>query len=338
MHTAITHRLRRRLPLLFVAACLVFTGCMPEEDPIAPYDRGDIRHGAVAMEPDYRYRVYFDLGGNRETARRLITDWDLGFSCSDSLPVVTLNTAKIMAAADAGSDFASVGSISGLRWRYDSPSGHADSTAIGRWWADGDGFPSRGRVYVIDRGVDAAGKHLGYRKVMITGYENNVYTVRFARLDGSEDTTLVVAQDSRYNVVGLSFDNGGRPVFHEPPADTWDIVFTRYTHIFYMPERTPYSVTGVLVNTGGTVVAVDSLRPFDEITAEHIDHYTFSTATDAVGYSWKTFYLDRGEYVIHPQIVYILRDGEGFYYKLHFTDFYNDTGEKGTPTFEYRTL
>jgi hypothetical protein len=35
---------------------------------------------------------------------------------------------------------------------------------------------------------------------------------------------------------------------------------------------------------------------------------------------------------MRPQ-VYVLRDSEGFIYKLPFLDFYDDNGQKGAPTF-----
>ena len=326
------------LPLLCAAAVLCIPGCIPGEDPVAPYDRGPVRSATVGMEADYRYQVYFDLGTGSAVSRVSIADWDLGFSSGDSLPLIILNTAKIMAAADAGPvAFDDVTSTTGLLWKHDHPSGHSDSMSIGRWWSADGGFSSRGHVYVVDRGVNAAGKKLGYRKCMVTGYTRDAYTVRFAELNGANDTTVTIAKNRQANYTGLSFDNGAAIAF-EPPAGSWDIVFTRYTHIFYEPEFTPYSVTGVLLNTAGVEVAVDSLRPFAEIAAADIGRYTFSTSRDAVGYAWKTFYLDRGEFVVNPAIVYILRDMDGFYYKLHFTDFYNGSGEKGFPTFEYQTL
>ncbi len=325
------------IPLVLAAVALL-PGCIPSEDPIAPYDRGPVHSATVGMESDYRNQVYFDLGTGTVVAQRPITGWDLGFSSGDSLPLIILNSAQIMAAADAGPiAFDAITSTSGLLWEYDHPSGHPDSMSIGKWWSDDGGFSSRNHVYVVDRGVNPAGKKLGYRKFMVIGYTNNAYTVRFADMDGLHDTTVTVEKDRQMNYIGLSFDTGAA-VAYEPQTPSWDIVFTRYTHIFYEPEFTPYSVTGVLLNTAGAAVAVDSLRPFAEIAAADIAQYSFSTARDGVGYNWKTFYIDKSEFVVHPHIVYILRDMEGFYYKLHFIDFYDSNGNKGFPTFEYQTL
>lgn len=333
-----THSLRSIV--LATASVLCLGGCIPEEDPVAPYNRGDIQQNTVGMEADYRYQVYFDLGTNRAVANTLVTDWDLGFPSADTSMAIRLNGGKIMAAADAGTtDFEAVLSTSGAEWHYDHPTGNPDSTALGKWWQHTDGhIESRHRVYIIDRGVNPAGKKLGYKKLTILDYTDGTYTVRFADLNGSNDATITIHREADHNIMGLLLDKAGSVLAPEPPNTIWDIAFTRYTHIFYEPEFTPYSVTGVLLNGNGVSVAKDSTRNFEQITTDLIEQYSFSTTRDAVGYDWKIFYLDKNEYIVNPKMVYIIRDTEGFYYKLHFTDFYNEQGDKGFPSFEYRKL
>jgi hypothetical protein len=326
--------------VLSAVAALSLGGCIPEEDPVAPYNRGDIQQNMVGMETDYRYQVYFDLGTNQAVSTVLVTDWDLGFSSADSGVAIWLNPGKIMAAADAGTtDFEAVTSVDGAQWRYDDPTGNPDSTAIGLWWQKTSGvIESRHQVYIIDRGVTPAGKKVGYKKLTILDYTDETYTVRFADLNGVNDVTITVNRDEEHNLMGLLLDKTGSVLATEPPNSTWDIVFTRYTHIFYEPEFTPYSVTGALLNTNSVSVAIDSTHEFGQITADMMEQYSFSEKRDAVGYDWKTFYLDKNEYVVRTNMIYIIRDTEGFYYKLHFTDFYNEEGEKGFPSFEYRKL
>lgn len=326
--------------VLSTAALLCLGGCIPEEDPVAPYNRGDIQQNTIGMETDYRYQVYFDLGTNRAVASALVTDWDLGFASADSGMAIWLNGGKIMAAADAGTtDFEAVTSTSGVEWRYDNPAGNRDSSAIGTWWEQIEGrVESRHQVYIIDRGVTPAGKKIGYKKLTILEYTGEAYVVRFADLNGNNDVTITVSRDEEHNNIGLLLDKTASVLATEPPNTTWDIVFTRYTHIFYEPEFTPYSVTGVLLNANGVSIARDSTHDFEQITADMMEQYAFSTNRDALGYDWKTFYLDKNEYVVHSNMIYIIRDTEGFYYKLHFTDFYNEEGEKGFPSFEYRKL
>ena len=42
--------------------------------------------------------------------------------------------------------------------------------------------------------------------------------------------------------------------------------------------------------------------------------------------------------VLIPDMNYVIRDRDGFFYKLRFIDFNNDMGEKGYPKFEYVRL
>jgi hypothetical protein len=57
-----------------------------------------------------------------------------------------------------------------------------------------------------------------------------------------------------------------------------------------------------------------------------------------VGYNWKEYDLNAGEYTVLSNINYIIQDNNNKYYKLHFIDFYNTQGEKGYPKFEVQEL
>jgi hypothetical protein len=246
---------------------LLFTGCIAEEDPITPYNRGNAAESVVEMGNDYRYQVFFDVETNRIVKSNLITDWDLAFRCDAGGHQILLNEAKIMSVADIGPvDFASVTSATDLAWEFDRPTGEWDSTAIGRWWKEeGEGIVSNGHVYVLDRGYGPDGRTLGYAKMMVVSATDAGYTVRTAKLNNSEDRTIEIPRDTTRNVMGLSLNPGGGVVDVEPPKDEWDLLFTRYTHIFYAPEFTPYSVTGILINRYHTRAAVDTARSFAEI-------------------------------------------------------------------------
>lgn len=324
------------LPLL---PALVMIGCMPEDDPIAPYNRGDIVVSSVEMGSDYRTQIFFDLESNAVVAHQPVTLWDLGFECSEEGYHLILNSGKIMKISDLGPvDFTTPVDPKKLSWRHDTPDGSFDSTAVGVWWEKApEGARSKGHLYVVDRGVDQAGRQLGYRKLRLEGGEGRSYRISVADLDGSNQRSLTIRKDDRYNFIGFSF-NDTVAMQIEPPKEEWDLKFTRYTHIFYEPELTPYSVTGTLINPHNTAVALDTTRTFVEISASEIDGYTFSTDLDAIGYSWKYYNLNAGIYEVLSDINYIVRTSTGFYYKFHFIDFYNGVGEKGVPKFEFRKL
>ena len=53
---------------------------------------------------------------------------------------------------------------------------------------------------------------------------------------------------------------------------------------------------------------------------------------------WKLFDDVQDSYSINPSRSYLIQDQQGFYYKLRFTDFYNNQGERGYSSFEFQKL
>ena len=309
---------------------LIFASCEKEELPIPAHDPGDVITVQLEMMPDYRYQLFYDLETNTIVSQNLKTDWDLGFEASESGWHVVLNTSRGGAAAKTGTtDFSAVTSSAGAIWQWDVHSGNLDSTAIG----DHRGTEE---VYIIDRGYDHLGNHTGYRKIIIQEVTNTSYIIRFAQLDGTGDATISIAKDTTLNFIAFSFNtNSTAPI--EPPKTDWDLLFTQYVHIFDDPP-TPYLVTGVLINRHNVQVAVDNQKDFAEITYDNIQNYTFTTAINAIGYDWKTYDYTSGTFTVSPEKNYIIKTTEGIYYKLHFIDFYNETGDKGAPKFEMQKM
>ena len=136
--------------------------------------------------------------------------------------------------------------------------------------------------------------------------------------------------------MALSFDTY-QIVDVEPPKESWDLVFTQYTHAFIDPPVS-YLVTGVLSNRYRVQVAVDRQKNYSEIAYGDIASYVFRVDLNVIGFDWKEYDFDTGSYTVFPEINYVIKDSEGRHYKLHFTDFYDDTGEKGTPKFELQEL
>ena len=50
------------------------------------------------------------------------------------------------------------------------------------------------------------------------------------------------------------------------------------------------------------------------------------------------FDFETGKYSVDPSQNFIIKSTEGIYFKLHFNEFYNETGEKGYPKFEFQEL
>lgn len=330
------NRVYKSFGLLLVVG---LTGCFLPEEPIQPYDRGDAQLAEVTMSSDYRYQAFFDLGTNSVVGTNLKTGWDLGFESSVDGYHVIVNFAKNMRVASTGStDFASVGDTVGTKMQWDDPTGDLTKTAIGEW-GDFSGTPTyTNEVFIIDRGTNWQLQHEGFRKIQLLALENDNYTLRFADLNGSNEQTVQVAKDYSRNFTYFSFGTN-TTVQIEPPKEDWDLLFTQHVEIFEVSGDTlPYLVVGVLTNWSDVVVAEDSITPFANIAADDIPNYEFSEAINTIGYDWKYFDFNSGTFLVLPEKNYIVLDPKGFTYKLHFTDFYNNSGDKGHPEFEFQLL
>ena len=115
------------------------------------------------------------------------------------------------------------------------------------------------------------------------------------------------------------------------------MLFTQYTFTFFAESPPlPYLVTGCLLNRYNTFAAKDSLAVFSKLTFTDINQFTLANDISTIGYNWKVF--KNSSYTIVSKYNFIIRDAVGYFYKLHFTDFYNNIGEKGNPKWEYQQL
>jgi hypothetical protein len=284
--------------------------------------------------------VFYDFETNSSIKQNLISEWDLGFETSDSGWHVILNTSKMMLAGNTGkTDFASVKNSDGLDMNFDPSHGNLDSTAIGNWYKLSDGKPvSLEYVYMVDRGTDENGETVGEKKVSFNFQDEKTYTVRFANLNGSGEKTMVISKDTAVNFVCFSFEKGIVEI--EPEKSSWDLQFGKYSTLLFtdVGDPYPYLVTGVLLNPFKTVATLDTIHQFDEVTFDIAEAQKLVNQKDIIGYEWKDYDFDNGMYKVDPEKIYVLKNRIGFYYKLRFIDFYNSTGEKGYPTFEFLRL
>lgn len=331
-----------------VILLLLLSSCFKEDEKITPHNPGEAETATVELMNDYRYQVYFDLGSGEAVSTNLKKAWDLAFDCSPDGWLILLNTSSFMLAAGTGdTEFGDPVDTTGLDFRFDASSGNLDTLAIGKW-VDFNGADSlkvySNEVYAIDRGYDEAGNLRGMRKVVFQEVTDSSYTFRYADLDGNNEGTFTVIKDPSVNYIHFSFDNGGQQLALEPPKHEWDLLFTQYTTLLYTDEGDPYPylLTGVLSNPSFVQVAQDTLYDFSGIDRDIAETMLFSDVYDEIGYDWKDVVGDVSSgnvtYVIIPGLNYIVRDTDGFLFKLRFVGFYNNSGSKGYPTFEYQQL
>jgi len=338
--------------LLLAFATQALWGCVPEDERMFLPPAGEVQTSSVTMGQDYDDMIFFDFStGQTVTAKS--QSFDLLFTSRASDRTIYLNTSKLMFAWNTEEtdfeaiDIDRVRATTAYNWFPDSPHMMPDSTAIGRWWNENG--TSKQLVYVLDRGevyyTRAADR---YRKMQIVSADEKQYVIRVAKLDGSDEQQLVVPKDTSYSFVHVSLGQTPGVVTVAPPKQQWDVVFTRYTHIYLdQPVESGfryYSVAGVLTNIvggAGSAVLYDSLpgtKPFMEFSVQDLPNvnidYMFA---DRIGFEWKGYDFTLG-FIVYTNRYYLVKDHTGTAYKLKFFDFYSDQGIKGTPKFQYQRL
>lgn len=330
-----------RATLLFVLPLLFAASSCFKEKPLKPQNNGGTdKRVVIPMTYTYENMYYFSFATGQVVQTVNPATYDLMFDNSATGLNIWLNGSKLMMVKRmAASSFEKVSyndTLSADGWLLDKPNFDADSNAIGPWWENKGSIESRNEVYLIRLGKDLLGNPLGYRKIQLQNFTANTYKVRFAYPDGSDEHTVLVSKDNTHCYRYLSFNNGGQLVDAEPPKDTWDVVFTRYSYVFYDPYYLPYIVVGALSNPQHVECYVDSTVAYESTNLADLKADKFSTARDAIGYEWK--YYDFTEYRTLPTKIYFIRTKDQRNYKLRFLDFYNESYERGYPTFEYEEL
>ncbi|MGV6862751.1 MAG: HmuY family protein [Putridiphycobacter sp.] len=315
--------------LIIFLVLVIFYSCEKDEIAIPPHQIGDATENQVSMSSDYRFQIYFDLETNTIVKSNLKTEWDLAFECGANGHHIFINTSKSMAIAKSNASFSKTDTL-GLNWNWEAPSGNLDSTAF-REWTTSD-------LFFIDLGYDSFGTHQGFGKLQIIDLTSQYWQFNYCYLSETNPFQITLQKEDAYNAVFFSFLNGGSQVDVEPPKNNWDICFTQYTHIFYDLDQTPYLVSGVLINRylvgGSKIFDLD----FSNIDFEDITDYPTTSTRDIIGYNWKFFDFDAEKYTTDPSQNYLLKSTEGYYFKLHFINFYDETGTKGNPKFEFQKL
>lgn len=317
--------------MMLVLGGLLLTGCMKEELPVPAAPRGDAVEVRLCMGQGYQQQYWFDLGSASVVRENNFMAWDLAFESGAEGWRIMLNGGRLMlawntgaTAIDAAVDVNAV-AFSGV---IDAPSGHPDSTAIGDW-------RNAQPLIVLDMGYDAAGNILGVRRIRPLSVTSSAYTLEVAAADGSNATVLTVPKDAQRSWVHFNLDQGMVQV--APPNGQWDIVLTRYSHIF-RDINLPYLVVGALIDGNTTRVSRITNADFEAVVLADTLLHPFARQRDIIGYDWKEFSFDTNAYTVDTGIVYIVQVADGSYYKLHFRDFYGTSGQAGCPLFAVKAL
>ncbi len=331
--------------ILFGLLILLFTACEKEDVAIKLPPPGTLQTMTATMGSFYDDQVYvdFETGAQKVVPYR---SYDLAFEASPTGFRVYLNTGKYMFVANTGSTDITSADSTGKAWKTEPDNLYDDSTAFGNW-VDGS-LQSNNEVFVVDRGRT---EHFGssrWRKMQLLWVNANEYRIRFSMYNNTQVTEFTIPKNPDYSLMYFSFKNGGQVVDVAPKKNNWDVVFTKYTHIYLSePVTSPYRyyiVCGALLNrwsdNENAIAKKDSTpsyKPFDDVTSTDTGTLNFTKNAAQIGFEWKLYDFNLG-YIIIPDQYYMLRDPSGYYYKIRFIDFYDDQGNKGTASFEYQRL
>ncbi len=340
--------MNKQLTFFLLSFSLLLTSCFKEDERVYPYVPGDVETAIVVMMEDYRYQSFFSFKEHKVIDSVNKYSWHLALNCADGDFTLHPNTSLFMKVAHTGSyDFDSLYTINAnLEWKFDSSDGDSAGNAIGTWWISNDSTPlSIGEVLLIDRGIDDEGLPLGYLKIQpFFSPGTQQVMIKIAELDGTNVRSFGFNKESIRPFVTMSFETGSDVNQTYPATNSWDLMFTQYTTLLYTDEGEayPYLVTGALINQATVLTALDTTINFNEVTREYAESLDLSKRLDVIGYDWKEINGDvtSGDitYTARANYIYLIKTSEGFYYKLRFVDFYNETGIKGYPKFEYQRL
>jgi len=167
-----------------------------------------------------------------------------------------------------------------------------------------------------------------YKKLIIVTLTSNIFTIKYANVDGSNETTKTIelANFKGKNFAYFNFDTEST-IDREPAANSWDIVFTKYTVLI----PTAYNVGGVWTNKGITTAEANTA-----VNTTDYGPFTFVSNNSEIGYDWKTYNQPKNVYDITNNQVYFLKLANGQVHKIVFTGYKG--GASGTYYFNKQTL
>ena len=314
--------------------------CFKEDEKVTP-------HGNLNFSVDssiYDYQCFFRMDLARLTSIKSNNLWHIAFEASPEGWKININSSSYYGVYPTGEfNFDNISPVTAPdKYIFDASSGNTDSTAFGKW-LDRSAIPflPTGEIFLIGKynGINYTPEWM----VKFISYTDSSYTFQFSNIGGIP-LEKTIKKDAGYIRMYFNLNGGGSLIEVEPKRNEWDFVFSQYGTILFTDEGvpTPYFVRGVLLNTDGVSVAIDSISTFSDIDFDYAEFLQFDSKTDVIGYNWKNPVIDFNSgtavYLTRSDFNYIIKDKDGFLYKLRFIDFYNNLAMVGYPTFELQKL
>ena len=327
--------------LFYIVFLFSMSSCLKPDKAVQLPAKGALEESIINLGSTYDAQVYLNLS----TGEQFVSDgrkYDLALEADSNSNHIYLNSGNIaLLYASGDTSFASADTIGSGNWNPDVSSLNSDSLAIGNWWTTRE-------IFIIDRGKNHFSGNDRFKKIRFISASQTAYTVEYCDYNQNIPSRFVVKKNNNYSLMYFSFDGSGKMVEQAPIKTKWDMVFTRFTHIYadqpYTSTFRNYAVTGVLLNiwakTKGQIIKDVSSpnKNFDEADAVFAAQKTMSTDADIIGFDWKFYDFNANRYVIRAPQYYLILDQNGWYHKIKFTDFYDNNGVKGSIHFQHQKI
>ncbi|PZU80202.1 MAG: hypothetical protein DI529_16810 [Chryseobacterium sp.] len=352
-----------------IVSGFLFQSCINDnEDPVSVSPvQGSIINPAVggAAEPN---QVWFDLSSGKETMN-IRTDWDLGFYNGSQFKVIINNS--IMMAAGAIPNVTNIDSVkesdvTSLKEKvqvanFDPANETYIDTVTGEYITGHTAISeivindSENAVYLVNMGKDiyqgaistgsvaTGGDSRGWMKIQIV--RNGAgYKVKYANISDTTHKEYNITKNSDYNFNFFSLKNE-KELLIQPEKHSWDLCFTVFTNTIAGAGTYIYA-DFVLSNLLGGVAAYEvkvtapttGVEAYNNFKAADVDVSKFVTNDHrAIGANWRNPVGTNGLETYGDRF-YVVRDAEGYYFKIRFTRMTNTDGVRGYPQFEYQPL
>ena len=280
---------------------------------------------SVIMGPSYTNDIFYSFD-NGEVDSYSGASWTVAFYNKSQSGAIMLNGGhgvELWNASDDTSQFANIIDTVGISsWTqlYDTDTiwnAHSafEGDALNSQWNYGWGdynisthIIQGSRIFVL-KSIEQ-----NYFKVLVEKKDYGVFHYRYASLDNSFDTTIVVNVPDYLNksYAYLNMDNHILQD-REPNHSEWDLLFTKYSTDLVFAY---YPVTGVVSNEGVEVAEIKELPNNASYTAQD-----FNASKIVIGSDWKTFDQNTFSYLLQDTLTYFVRIENGDVYKLDFTTF-----------------
>lgn len=349
-----------------------------DEDPVPVPPMTGSEVNAKIGGPTEPNQVWIDLSDYTNPAINKRTDWDLGFYTGDEFRVImngslamtaikipnTTNISQVKESDVAAlKDVAQVGTFDAANMKYvDNPNGNflTQTTGIDAVKENDADNP----IYLINLGreipssnnigagsVSLSGDPRGWKKVQIVRAPGG-YKIRYADVNatGTDIKEYIITKDTEYNFTFFNLKMG-TPTKIQPKKKSWDLAFTTFTNEVFMGPTTSagsyfyadFITTNTLNGVGAYQVTVTGNleQAYAAFKLKDVEPAKFVFNDQrAIGDKWRTTTGTAANPVpfVYADRFFVLKDAEGFYFKLRFNKMKDDNGNRGYTNFEFEPL